>query len=108
MHCKSFGERKLPPVQERAKDPEFGPSSDRSGDLEAQRIVLTKVLALHPTNLTLPDLITEISAESADVAKGDRIEQAVSELADLAILSYLGDFITPSPAAIHFNELTGR
>jgi hypothetical protein len=80
-------------------------SPNQADDLRDQRIVLTHVLALHPSNLTVPDLVREISAGSADFARGDKIERAVRDLTGVGLLNCPGGLVTPSHAAVRFDAL---
>jgi hypothetical protein len=80
-------------------------SPNQTDDLRAQRIVLTHVLALHPSSLTVPDLVREISAGSADFAEGDSIERAIRDLTGIGLLNCAGGLIAPSHAAVRFDAL---
>jgi hypothetical protein len=82
-------------------------SPNQADDLRDQRVVLTHVLDLHPSSLTVPDLVREISAGSADFAEGDQIERAVRDLTGVGLLNCPGGLVTPSHTAVRFNELLG-
>lgn len=52
-------------------------------DLRDQGVVLTHVLAVHPTHLIVPELVREVTAGASDFAEDDRMERAVRDLTDL-------------------------
>lgn len=75
-------------------------------DLRDQRVVLTHVLALHPTHLTVPELAKELNVGSASFATSDSVERAVRDLTGIGLLNCSGGLVVPSHAAIRFDELS--
>lgn len=55
-------------------------------DIRDQGVVLIHVLHRHPTLLTIPDLVREITAGSEDFAEGDAMERAVRDLTGVGLL----------------------
>lgn len=55
-------------------------------NLRDQGVVLIHVLQRHPTLLTIPDLVREITAGSEDFAEGDAMERAVRDLTGVGLL----------------------
>jgi hypothetical protein len=55
-------------------------------DLRDQAVVLSHVLAAHPAQLIVPELVREISAGVAEFAEDDRMERAVRDLTGLGLL----------------------
>lgn len=76
-------------------------------DARDQRIVLTHVLALHPTSLIVPHLVSEVGAGIEEFDGGDGIERAVVDLTGVGLLQCPGGLVAPSHAAIRFDELLG-
>lgn len=76
-------------------------------DIRDQGIVLIHVLAVHPTNLIVPELVREITAGASEFAESDRMERAVRDLTGLGLLRCPGGVVMPTRAAIRFNELLG-
>lgn len=86
-----------------ASDGGASPTTDQ--DLRDQRVVLTYVLALHPTHLIVPQLVREIAGGCTNFTEGDRLERAVRDLTALGLLHAPGGLVLPTRAAIRFNEL---
>lgn len=74
-------------------------------DLRDQRIVLTHVLALHPTSLVVPRLVQEIGGGVEEFAEGDALERAVRDLTGLGLLQCPSGLVMPTHAAIRFDAL---
>jgi hypothetical protein len=80
----------------------------RAADLATESAVLRQVLAVHPVLLTLDELVREIAGEGADFGERDAIERAVRDLGGVGLLHHHGEFVLPTRAALHFNELQER
>jgi hypothetical protein len=76
-------------------------------DTAVEAAVLRQLLALHPVQLTLGELVREIAGESDDFALKDAVERAVRDLAAAGLLNRSGDVVLPSRAALRFDELLG-
>jgi hypothetical protein len=76
-------------------------SPNQTDDLDAQRIVLTQVLAMHPTHLPIPKLVSVITAGSKEFADSDNYERAIRDLNSVGLLDCPGGVVTPTPAALH-------
>jgi hypothetical protein len=74
-------------------------------DLRDQGAVLTEILALHPTQLRLSELVREITAGPADFAQTDAIERAVRDLVAVGLLFRNDELVLPTRAALRFDEL---
>lgn len=74
-------------------------------DLHDQGVVLFQVLALHPAQLTVPELVREITAGAADFEEAERFERAARDLAGAGLLRLAGDVALPTRAALHFDSL---
>lgn len=88
----------------------MGEADDRSnaaGDDLVESTVLRQLLLLHPAQVTLEELVTDIAADPDEFAERDAIERAVRELARAGLLHRNGDFAIPSRAALRFSELLG-
>ncbi len=81
-------------------------SSALAGEDDAvQLALLTKVLALHPAQLSLAELTRELSATPDRFAERDRVEQALHDLAGAGLLHRNGSFVAPTRAALRFEQL---
>jgi hypothetical protein len=74
-------------------------------DIRDQGVVLIHVLSRHPTLLTIPDLVREITSGSEDFAEGDAIECAVRDLNCVGLLHCPSGLAVPSPAALRFLKI---
>lgn len=74
-------------------------------DAATESAVLQQLLALHPAQVTVAELIREIGGESPAFAERDAIERAVRDLIRAGLLHAHGDFVVPTRAALRFNEL---
>lgn len=71
-------------------------------DIRDQGVVLIHVLTRHPTLLTIPDLVREITAGSEDFGEGDAMERAVRDLTGVGLLMCPSGLAAPTPAALRF------
>lgn len=76
-------------------------------DSTIEAAVLRQLLALHPIQLTLGELVREIAGESGDFALKDAVERAVRELTAAGLAHRSGDVVLPSRAALRSEELLG-
>jgi hypothetical protein len=74
-------------------------------DAIVQAAVLRHLLTLHPIQLTLGELVREITGDASDFAPKDAVERAARELAAAGLVNRSGDIILPSRAALRFDEL---
>lgn len=74
-------------------------------DIRDQGVVLIHVLSRHPTLLTIPDLVREITSGSEDFAEGDALERAVRDLTGVGLLHCPSGLAVPSPAALRFLKI---
>jgi hypothetical protein len=79
--------------------------SNHSQDIKDQGVVLMHVLALHPTNLIVPDLVREQINGSEDFADGDNAERAIRDLTGVGLLHCPGGLVVPTRAALRFIEI---
>lgn len=76
-------------------------------DRACEAAVLRRVLALHPTQLTLADLVRELDGGD-DFGQRDAVERAVRELVGCGLLLRSELLVLPSHTALRFDELTGE
>jgi hypothetical protein len=76
-------------------------------DATVEAAVLRQLLALHPIQLTLGELIREVAGGGEDFAPRDAVERAVRELAAAGLVHRNGDVVLPSRAALRLDELLG-
>jgi hypothetical protein len=76
-------------------------------DEGVESVVLRQLLDLHPTQLTLTELVREIGG-GGGFAERDAIRRAVRDLAAVGLLHQGDEFVTPTRAALRFSELFDR
>jgi hypothetical protein len=76
-------------------------------DAEVEAAVLRQLLLLHPTHLTLEELIVDLAEDPEAFAERDAIERAVRDLARAGLVHRNGEFAVPSRAALRFDQLLG-
>ncbi|HSS03851.1 MAG TPA: hypothetical protein VLK89_01520 [Solirubrobacterales bacterium] len=76
-------------------------------DAAIEAVVLCQLLAIHPGQLTLGELVREIATAADDFGQRDAIERAVRDLDAVGLLHRNGELILPSRAARRFDELLG-
>lgn len=74
-------------------------------DAAVEAAVLRQLLALHPTQITVGELLAEIAGDPGDFGERDAVERAVRDLAAAGLVHRHGDFAVPSRAALRFDEL---
>ena len=77
-------------------------------DESVEAAVLQQLLDLHPTRLTLAELIRELAGEHAGFAERDSVERGVRSLGAAGLLHEGEGFVIPSRAALRFSELQDR
>lgn len=79
----------------------------RDEDLATEAAVLQRVLDVHPTRLTEPELLRELAGEAASFDERDAIERAVRDLVGVGLLHGSDEFVTPTRAALRSREILG-
>ena len=74
-------------------------------DATIERTVLLLVLAEHPRRLTLADVLAEVGGAEASAPQRAQIERAVCELATVGLFSPDRRYVSPTPAALRFEQL---
>lgn len=72
---------------------------------DVQRAVVELVVDLHPIQLTLTELVRELTDTPDDFASRDRIEIAVQQLARAGLLHRHGQFVLPTRALLRAIDL---
>jgi hypothetical protein len=75
-------------------------SPTQAEDDSDQAAVLAYVLALHPTHLSVEDLVRGASAGATEFEGTDRIERAVRDLVAAGLLHSASGLVTPTRAAL--------
>jgi hypothetical protein len=87
----------------------WGPEDKRrdpaEGDDLLESAVLRQLLHLHPTQVTVGELIADVAADPEEFAERDSVERAVRDLARAGLVHRSGEFAVPSRAALRFSEL---
>jgi hypothetical protein len=74
-------------------------------DATIEAVVLRQLLALHPIQLTVEEIVRDIAGADGDFALRDGVERAVRELSSTGLATRNGDVVLPSRAALHFEQL---
>jgi hypothetical protein len=79
-------------------------------DESVESAVLHQLLELHPTRLTLAELIREIAGgDRGDAfAERDAVERAVRDLSAAGLVHRGEQFVEPTRAALRFSDLLDR
>jgi hypothetical protein len=77
-------------------------------DETVESAVLRQLLELHPTRLTLGELVRELGGNRGGFAERDAVERAVRDLSAVGLLHEPGDFVEPTRAALRFSDLLDR
>ena len=86
------------------RDSDSCPSTAKE-DIHDQGVVLFQVLALYPAQLTIAELVREITAGAAEFEAGERFERAARDLAGAGLLRLGTGLVLPTRAALHFDRL---
>lgn len=84
------------------------PWTTRDDDLAMESAVLQRVLDIHPARVTATELRREIVGEGADFGDRDAVDRATRDLGGVGLVHTLDEFVTPTRAALRFQELFGR
>lgn len=79
----------------------------RADDAAIEAAVLRQLLALHPVQLTLAELVRALGEGRDNFALDDAVARAVRELATAGLAHRSGEIVIPSRAALRFDELLG-
>ena len=80
----------------------------KDDDVRVESALLLRVLDLHPTRLTVPELVRDLVGEDADFGARDGVERAIRELTGAGLLHGGEDgLVTPTRPAVQFGELLG-
>jgi hypothetical protein len=74
-------------------------------DRAQEAAVLQHVLALHPTAITVEELVRELDPKRDSFGKRDAIERAVRDLAGAGLLHRSESLVLPTRAALRFDQL---
>lgn len=74
-------------------------------DDQTQYTVLSRLLLLHPAQLTDEELTRDITSGAEDFASQDAIYCAIRDLIAAGLLRRHGDYLVPTRPAVRFGEL---
>lgn len=77
----------------------------KAEDETIEGAVLRQLLDLHPVQLTLAEVVREMSPEKADFSQRDAVARAVKQLAAAGLVHHSGELVLPTRAALRFYEL---
>jgi predicted transcriptional regulator len=76
-------------------------------DRTQESAVLQHVLALHPTAVTVEELVRELDPDRDSFGQRDAVERAVRDLAGAGLLHRNESLVLPTRAALRFDQLIG-
>ncbi len=76
-------------------------------DRAQESAVLQHVLALHPTAVTVEELVRELDPGHDSFGRRDAVERAVRDLAGAGLLHHGDPLVLPTRAALRFDQLLG-
>jgi hypothetical protein len=79
-----------------------------AADAATESAVIQQLLDVHPTQLTIAELVRELAGGNADFAERDAIERAVLDLDAVGLLHRNRDFVAPTRAALRLSQLLDR
>lgn len=82
--------------------------STAAEDAAIEAAVLQQLLALHPAQITLEELVREMAGTEPGFAERDAIDRAVRDLGAAGLLHRHEAFVLPTRAALRFSELLDR
>jgi hypothetical protein len=74
-------------------------------DATYERVILDHVLQVHPVQLTMEELIREVTTAPDDQRASDGVQRAVRELTSVGLMRMNGDCVLPTHATVRLNEL---
>lgn len=77
-------------------------------DAAIEAAVLQQLLALHPAQITLEELVREMTGTEPGFAERDAIDRAVRDLSAAGLLHRHEAFVLPTRAAVRLSELLDR
>ncbi|MBA3865424.1 MAG: hypothetical protein H0X42_03605 [Solirubrobacterales bacterium] len=80
----------------------------KAQDAATESAVLRQLLDLHPSRVTSAELIRELAGETPEFAQRDAIDRAIRDLAGTGLVHRGDELLTPTRAALRFNELLNR
>ncbi len=82
--------------------------SSAEQDRVVESAVLQHLLALHPTAVTVDELVRELTPDGGSFAHSDAVERAVHDLVGAGLLHRSESLVLPSRAALRFDRLLGE
>jgi hypothetical protein len=76
-------------------------------DVRTESAVLQYILAFHPVQTSLEELLREFDQGTGDATQRDAVERAVRDLVGAGLLRRSGELVLPTRAALRFDELLG-
>lgn len=87
---------------------ESGETRTEAEDAAIESAVIQQLIDIHPAQVTVTELILEIAGPSPGFAERDAVERAVRDLTGVGLLHRREDFVSPTRAALRFDELLDR
>lgn len=79
--------------------------SDADEDPVMQAALLNHVLDEHPTLLRRCDLVRDLCRDPSDFSERDELDRALEALVRVGLLDRNGEYVLPTPSALHFHGL---
>jgi len=82
--------------------------TNRAADTATEAAVIQHLLAVFPIQLTVAEVVRELTGKDPSFAESDAVERAVRDLAGAGLLRRSDELVTPTLAALRFSELIDR
>jgi hypothetical protein len=83
----------------------YGPQSAVVEDERVEEAVLSHLLGLYPAQLTISELVREMTVASPIFVVVDQVERSIRELIRAGLVHRNGDFLLASRAAVRSEEI---
>lgn len=80
-------------------------TSEAAEDSVMQAALLNHVLDEHPTSLRRCDLVRELCEDPSEFGERDAVDRAINVLVKVGLLDRNGEYVLPTPSALHFRKL---
>lgn len=92
-------------TKHRAHSQVYGPQGVVAEDERVEGAVMSHLLGLYPAQLTISELVREMTVASQIFVVVDQVERAIRELIRVGLVHRNGDFVVASRAAVHSEEI---
>jgi hypothetical protein len=85
----------------------YDPKAPTADDENVQSTILQHLIDLYPAQLTITEVVRELTVASTDFSVVDQVERAICKLIRAGLIHRHGDFLFPTRAAVLSHEIHG-